>query len=219
MRFYVYIFLMFWFNTSCLSQHYLDREMLRKVLEIDSSNHTQNGDPFLMVKIIGRNMQPRYTIASLNFLKGAIQIENVGWQSEQDLRQLIIANYEKGFEFRKKKALENLPVNYFSDDQLILLENSESFKSTIKSYIKDLDLVSDFLRIRDNRDSLALFLQRNELFDPVLVVHAVDNYYKFIQLLWTKGIILTEGHNRRLFVHDNDLFVKTFSSVVNKNDN
>ncbi|MEQ8689005.1 MAG: hypothetical protein RIE86_27135 [Imperialibacter sp.] len=143
-------------------------------------------------------------------------MDNKDYRSrEEALVGRLIQNYSGGYYFKKRKAFKNIPLQFFSDDDLQKLESSIEFKETIARYLKALELEQEFWRIRDDRDSLTLFLERNEEFEgPHPQLRTVGGFWKFSQLMWKHDILLVEGHNRYLTVYEKEKIKQEFSDLL-----
>jgi len=170
-------------------------------------------DVLVFVKVTDKTGSEYFGMTNARFLLGAFQMDNKDYRStEEALVDRLIQNYSAGYYFKKRKAFKNIPLQFFSDDELLKLESSIEFKETIARYLKALELEQEFWRIRDDRDSLTLFLERNEGFEgPHPQLRTVDDFWKFSQLMWKHDILLVEGHNKYLTVYDKEKFKREFS--------
>lgn len=203
----VYLLIASFFATLYVSAQ-LNEGMMYKVLSLDSAIGNRGENTFILIQLQDKKNNQIYTIVEVGFLQEALRMENRKDNSPYpSMHKEIIADYEKGYSFRNRRACKNIPIHFSSKKRLDSLESSDVFKKCTKKYLRDFDFAQRVSKYEHIPDSLNYFLDN---YEEVYIIPTVEipfeYHFDFIQLMWRNGILVIERHNRRLGIHNMDRF-------------
>lgn len=186
----------------------LNQGMMHEVLSLDSSISNRGENTFILIQLQDKKDKPKYTMVEVGFLQEALRMENRrDYSPYPSMHEEILSNYENGYLFNRSKAYKNIPIHFSSKEQLDSLESSGVFKKCTKQYLKDFDFAKRVSEYEHIPDSLNYFLDN---YEEVYIIPTVEipfkYHFEFIQLMWSKGILVLERHNRRLSIYSIDRF-------------